>query len=158
MSTIGLDYKLKNVQLDDGKMVKIQIWDTAGQDRFRSITRNYYKGAHGIIVMYDVTNKKSFDNVKNWVEQIREEVSDKVSIILVGNKIDDVDGRKVTTEEGQKMAQECELEFFECSAKSGENIDRTFSELVKKTVESYTKVDGKGSKLNSKKNKKKGCC
>ena len=74
MSTIGLDYKLKNVQLDDGKIVKIQIWDTAGQDRFRSITRNYYKGAHGIIVMYDVTNKKSFDNVKNWVEQIREEV------------------------------------------------------------------------------------
>ena len=95
---------------------------------------------------------------KNWVEQIREEVSDKVSIILVGNKIDDVDGRKVTTEEGQRMAQECELEFFECSAKSGENIDRTFNELVKKTVESYTKVDGKGSKLNSKKSKKKGCC
>ena len=158
MSTIGLDYKLKNVQLDEGKIVKIQIWDTAGQDRFRSITKNYYKGAHGIILIYDVTNRKTFDNVKAWVEQIREEVSDKVSIILVGNKIDDVEGRKVKTEEGQKMAQECGLSFFECSAKSGENIDSTFNELVKKTVESYTNVDGKGSKLNSKKRNKKGCC
>ena len=159
MSTIGLDYKLKNVQLDDGKMVKIQIWDTAGQDRFRSITKNYYKGAHGIIVMYDVTNRKSFDNVKAWVEQIREEVSNKVSIILVGNKIDDVEGRKVTTEEGQKMADECGLSFFECSAKSGDNIDHTFNELVKKTVESYSQMDGTGAKLNSKNSKKKkGCC
>ena len=91
MSTIGLDYKLKNVQLDEGKIVKIQIWDTAGQDRFRSITKNYYKGAHGIILLYDVTNRKTFDNVRDWVEQIREEVSDKVSIILVGNKIDNVE-------------------------------------------------------------------
>ena len=158
MSTIGLDYKLKNVQLDEGKIVKIQIWDTAGQDRFRSITKNYYKGAHGIILLYDVTNRKTFENVRDWVEQIREEVSDRVSIILVGNKIDDVEGRKVKTEEGQKMADECGLSFFECSAKSGENIDHTFNELVKKTVDSYTKMDGKGSKLNSKKSNKKGCC
>ena len=158
MSTIGLDYKLKNVQLDDGKMVKIQIWDTAGQDRFRSITKNYYKGAHGIILIYDVTSRKTFDNVKNWVAQIKEEVTDKVSIILVGNKTDDVDGRKVQTEEGQKMAKECGLSFFETSAKSGQNIDSTFNELVKKTVEAYSKVDEKGTKLSSKKSKKKGCC
>ena len=135
MSTIGLDYKLKNVQLDDGKIVKIQIWDTAGQDRFRSITKNYYKGAHGIILIYDVTSRKTFENVKNWVTQIREEVSDKVSIILVGNKIDDVEGRKVKTEEGEIMAKECGLSFFETSAKSGENIDNTFNELVKRTVD-----------------------
>ena len=158
MSTIGLDYKLKNVQLDDGKIVKIQIWDTAGQDRFRSITKNYYKGAHGIILIYDVTSRKTFENVKNWVSQIREEVSDKVSIILVGNKIDDVEGRKVKTEEGESMAKECGLSFFETSAKSGENIDNTFNELVKRTVEAYTKLDGQGAKLNSKKQKKKGCC
>ena len=158
MSTIGLDYKLKNVQLEDGKFVKIQIWDTAGQDRFRSITKNYYKGAHGIILLYDITDRKSYDNVKTWVEQIREEVSEKVSIILVGNKIDDVEGRKVKTEEGEKLAKEIGLSFFECSAKTGENIDLIFNELVKKTVEAYTKLDGQGSKLNSKKNKKKGCC
>ena len=158
MSTIGLDYKLKNVQLDEGKIVKIQIWDTAGQDRFRSITKNYYKGAHGIIVMYDITNTKSFENVKNWIEQIREEVTNKVIIFLVGNKTDDIENRKVKSEEGQKMAVDCGLSFFECSAKSGENVDHIFHELVKKVVETYTKIDGKGDKLNSKKNRKRGCC
>ena len=159
MSTIGLDYKLKNVQLDGGKIVKVQIWDTAGQDRFRSITKNYYKGAHGIILIYDVTSRKTFENVKNWVEQIKEEVSDKVNIILVGNKIDDEKNRKVSTEEGKQMADSCELEFFETSAKSGVNIDSTFNELVKKTVETYSKTEGKGEKLNSKKpGTKKGCC
>ena len=107
MSTIGLDYKLKNVQLDEGKIVKIQIWDTAGQDRFRSITKNYYKGAHGIILIYDVTARKTFDNVKAWVEQIREEVSDKVSIILVGNKIDDVEGRKVKYKKNKQNKKLC---------------------------------------------------
>ena len=159
MSTIGLDYKLKNVQIDDGKIVKIQIWDTAGQDRFRSITKNYYKGAHGIILLYDVTSRKTFENVANWVTQIREEVSDKVTIILVGNKIDDESNRKVSTEEGAQMAKECGLNFFETSAKSGINIDTTFNELVKKTVETYSKINEKGDKLKSKKSgNKKICC
>jgi small GTP-binding protein len=160
MSTIGLDYKLKNVQLDDGKIVKIQIWDTAGQDRFRSITKNYYKGAHGIILIYDVTSRKTFDSVKNWISQIKEEVSDKVNIILVGNKIDDVQNRKVTFDEGEKMASSFGLPFFETSAKSGVNIDTTFNELVKKTVETYSKSEGgKGDKLiNKKSGNKKGCC
>ena len=151
--------KLKNVQLDDGKIVKIQIWDTAGQDRFRSITKNYYKGAHGILLIYDVTSRKTYDNIKNWVTQIKEEVSEKVTIILVGNKIDDEKKRKVSTEEGEKMAKECGLSFYETSAKSGINIDSTFNELVTKTVEKYSKVDGKGDKLNNKKSgSKKGCC
>ena len=160
MSTIGLDYKLKSVQLDDGKIVKIQIWDTAGQDRFRSITKNYYKGAHGIILIYDVTSRKTFDSVKNWISQIKEEVSDKVNIILVGNKIDDVQNRKVTFDEGEKMALSFGLPFFETSAKSGVNIDTTFNELVKKTVETYSKSEGgKGDKLiNKKSGNKKGCC
>ncbi len=158
MSTIGLDYKLKTVQLEDGKMVKIQIWDTAGQDRFRSITKNYYKGAHGIVLIYDVTNKKSFENVSNWINQIREEVSDKVTIVLVGNKIDEEEKRVVTTEQGKKMADDFKLMFFECSAKTGVNIDSTFNELVKKTLENYSKIDGKGAKLKNKKKDKKGCC
>ena len=158
MSTIGLDYKLKNVQLDDGKMVKIQIWDTAGQDRFRSITKNYYKGAHGIILIYDITNQKTFENVKNWINQIKEEVSNKVTIILVGNKIDDEDHRVVSTEQGEKMAKDFGLMFFECSAKSGVNIDSTFNELVKKTLENYSKVKMEGEKLKNKKGGKKGCC
>jgi small GTP-binding protein len=159
MSTIGLDYKLKNVQLDDGNIVKIQIWDTAGQDRFRSITKNYYKGAHGIILIYDITSRKTYENIKNWVTQIKEEVSDKVNIILVGNKIDDEKNRKVSTEEGEKMAKEIGFDFYETSAKTGINIDSTFNDLVKKTVESFSKTNVKGDKLNTKKaGSKRGCC
>ena len=158
MSTIGIDNKFKDVELEDGKKVKIQIWDTAGQDRFRSITRNYYKGANGIVLIFDVTNKKSYENVKNWVKQIKEEVSSRVTIILVANKIDDVNHRIVTKEEGEKIANECGLMFFECSAKTGENIEHAFNELVKKTVENYSKVGQGGEKLKKKKNSKKGCC
>ena len=157
MSTIGLDYKLKNVQLDDGKMIKIQVWDTAGQDRFRSITKNYYKGAHGIVLIYDITEKKSFANVKNWMDQIKEEVSDRVTIILVGNKIDDEEHRAVTKEQGESMAKEFNVMFFECSAKTGENIDSTFNDLVKKIVENFSKGTESGQKLKNKK-KGKGCC
>ena len=158
MSTIGLDYKLKNVQLENGKMVKIQVWDTAGQDRFRSITKNYYKGAHGIILIYDVTEQKSFDNVKNWMAQIKEEVSERVSIVLVGNKIDDEDNRKISTEQGESMAKEYEIMFFECSAKTGQNIDEIFNNLVKKVVENFSKSSDSGQKLKNKKKKGKGCC
>ena len=158
MSTIGIDNKFKDVELEDGKKVKIQIWDTAGQDRFRSITRNYYKGANGIVLIFDVTNKKSYENVKNWVKQIKEEVSSRVTIILVANKIDDVNHRIVTKEDGEKIANECGLMFFECSAKTGENIEHAFNELVKKTVENYSKVGQGGEKLKKKKNSKKGCC
>ena len=158
MSTIGLDYKLKNVQLENGKMVKIQVWDTAGQDRFRSITKNYYKGAHGIILIYDVTEQKSFDNVKNWMAQIKEEVSDRVTIVLVGNKIDDEDNRKIATEQGESMAKEYGIMFFECSAKTGQHIDEIFNNLVKKVVDNFSKSAENGQKLKNKKKKGKGCC
>ncbi len=129
MMTIGLDYRLKVMQLQSGKEVKLQIWDTAGQDRFRSITKNYYKGSHGIILIYDVTSLKTFENVKSWVSQIHEEISDKVVIYLVANKIDMDDLRKVTKEEGKKLAEELDVPFVETSAKTGENIDYIFSDI-----------------------------
>ena len=111
MMTIGLDYRLKTMKLKSGKDMKLQIWDTAGQDRFRSITKNFYRGSHGIILIYDVTSIRSFESVKTWVEQIHEEISDKVVIYLVGNKMDMTEERKVSTEEGKKLAEELGLPF-----------------------------------------------
>ena len=161
LSTIGVDYKLKNVQLDDGRTVKLQIWDTAGQDRFRSIAKNYYKGANGIVVVFSVIDKESFKNVRTWISQIKEEVDEKVTIILVGNKIDREDARVVSKEKGQELAKEFGLPFFECSAKTGVNITTAFNELVKRVVEISDKYGGKeGEKLKQNKVafKQRECC
>ena len=96
--------------------------------------------------------------MRKWIDQIKEEVSEKVPIILVGNKIDIVEKRVIKKEDGESMAKEYGLLFSECSAKTGENIDSTFNQLVEKTVENYSKVKAKGETLNNKKNKKKSCC
>ena len=158
MSTIGLDYRLKTMTLNSGKQVKVQIWDTAGQDRFRAITKNYYKGAHGIILIYDVTNQLTFENVTNWINQIKEEASDKVTIFLVGNKIDDVENRKIQTESGKNLAENFQLQFYETSAKTGENVEKTFQALVEKIDEISLINIKKGGKLTPGNGKKKGCC
>ena len=159
MSTIGIDYKLKNIYLENDKLVKLQIWDTAGQDRFHSITKTYYKGANGIILIYSVIDRKTFANVRNWLSSIKNEVSDKVVIFLVGNKIDAEDLREVTYEQGEEMAESYKLPFFECSAKTAENIEATFNALVKKILENNEQTSSKGKKLKQKQvggNKK--CC
>ena len=126
ITTIGLDYKLKYVQLDSGETIKVQLWDTAGQDRYRTIAKNYYKGSHGILLLYDITKENSFENIREWVQNIREEVYEKAIIFLIGNKIDKKNERKITTEQGQKLAAEYNLPFFEASAKSGENVEEIF--------------------------------
>ena len=157
ISTVGLDNKIKDVELDD-KVYKVQIWDTAGQDRFRSITKNYFKGAHGIVLLYDITDKGTFESVRNWIKQIKEEVDDNVCIILVGNKIDLEDKRQVSKEQGESMAAEYGLMHFECSAKTGENIHESFNELLKKTVENFSKAAENIQLRKIKKKNKKNCC
>lgn len=159
MSTIGLDYRFKKMPLDDTKEATVQIWDTAGQDRFRAITKNYYKGAHGIILIYDVTNQKSFDNVKNWVSQIRENASEKAIIYIVGNKIDDSQHRVVSKEQGEGISNEFQLKFFEASAKEDINIAPTFQALVKDIYQIMGNENGEGGgKLKKNAGKKKTCC
>ena len=163
MSTIGLDYRLKTLTLKNGKKVKLQIWDTAGQDRFRTITKNYYKGANGIILIYDITSTETYENVENWISQIKEEASPNVVIYLVGNKVDMEDKRKVSTEEGQKIADDNNLPFIETSAKSDININETFDNLVEKMDSVFSNLEKKdsvaisGNNLNKENNKKK-CC
>jgi len=160
LSTIGMDSKYKTVDLENGKSIRLQLWDTAGQDRFRSITRNLYKGAAGIMLIYDVTSKKTFENVKNWVDSIRNEVHNKVVIVLVGNKIDKKDQREVQKEEGEDLAEEFHLPFFECSALTGEKINEAFMELAKGLSEIKEKDINKGEQLKQIKveKTKKSCC
>ena len=159
ITTIGLDYKLKYVQLDSGQVIKVQLWDTAGQDRYRTIAKNYYKGSHGILLLYDVTKTSSFENIREWIKDIREEVYEKAIIFLIGNKIDKKDQIKIKTEEGEKLAEEFNIPFFEASAKSGENVDEIFKALYKKISEVYVDIQQEGGRKLSKKNKKnKKCC
>ena len=159
IATIGLDYKLKYVQLDSGETIKVQLWDTAGQDRYRTIAKNYYKGSHGILLLYDVTKENSFENIREWVQDIREEVYEKAIIFLIGNKIDKKDERKITTEQGKTLAEEYNLPFFEASAKSGENVEEIFKNLYQKISEVYVDIQKeKGAKLNSNNKKKIKCC
>ena len=159
ITTIGLDYKLKNVKLDSGKTIKVQLWDTAGQDKYRTIAKNYFKGSHGILLLYDVTKQSSFQNIRDWIQDIREEVSQKAIIFLIGNKIDLVDKRKISKEKGIELAEEYKLPFFEASAKSGENVDEVFKALYKKISEVYGDLEREiGSKLNKRKKNQRKCC
>ena len=158
MATIGLDYRVKTMKLKNNKEVKIQIWDTAGQDRFRAITKNYYKGSHGIILIYDITNRRTFENVQQWISQIREETSQNVVIYLIGNKIDMKEERKVSTEEGKKLADELGLPFMETSAKEGININVVFDDIVERVDKVFGNMPKAPKKNKLYKPKKSKCC
>ena len=158
MATIGLDYRLRSMKLKNGKSIKLQIWDTAGQDRFRAITKNYYKGSHGLILIYDITNTQSFENVKTWVNQIREEASSNVIIYIAGNKVDMEDERKVDRDDGEKLAEELGFPFVETSAKNGININETFEDLVERIDKVYGNVPQKPIKNKLYKANGKKCC
>ena len=157
MATIGLDYRLKTMILENHKIVKVQLWDTAGQDKFRAITRNYYKGARGIILIYDVTNIKSYENIKKWINEIKEEISEKVSIVLIANKIDNEPERKISREQGEKLAKDNDVTFFEASAKTGEGVNESVFYLVQKIVETDPEIKNKGKNLEIRNKKKKFC-
>ena len=160
IATIGLDYRVKKIILKNGKEISLQIWDTAGQDRFRAITKNYYKGAHGIVLIYDITNNQTFENVSKWVNQIHEEVSLNVVIFLAGNKIDLEKKREISYEIGEKLAKELGCTFFEASAKTGVNIDEIFNELAESLDTIYGKniVKQTENLRHDGKETKKKCC
>ncbi|PSC76058.1 Rab8 -family small GTPase [Micractinium conductrix] len=131
ITTIGIDFKIKKV-LIDGKWVKLQIWDTAGQERFRTITSAYYRGAMGILLVYDVTDEASFTNIRNWMKNIEQHASDNVVKVLVGNKSDmDESKRAVPYSRGQALADEFRMQFFETSAKANTNVDEVFQSVAR---------------------------
>merc|ERR1712078_279521 len=125
ISTIGVDFKIRTLELD-GKTIKLQIWDTAGQERFRTITSSYYRGAHGIIVVYDVTDMESFNNVKQWLNEIDRYASEKVNKMLVGNKSDLTSKKAVDYNTAKEFADTLSLSFLETSAKNATNVEQAF--------------------------------
>ncbi|OEL32215.1 GTP-binding protein YPTM1, partial [Dichanthelium oligosanthes] len=125
ISTIGVDFKIHTIEMD-GKTIKLQIWDTAGQERFRTITSSYYRGAHGIIIVYDITDMESFNNVKQWLSEIDRYANDSVCKLLVGNKCDLAESRAVETAVAQAYADEIGIPFLETSAKESINVEEAF--------------------------------
>ncbi|CAE8584500.1 unnamed protein product, partial [Polarella glacialis] len=129
ISTIGVDFKIRTLDLDS-KTVKLQIWDTAGQERFRTITSSYYRGAHGIIVVYDVTDKESFNNVKHWMQEIDKYAADGVNKLLVGNKCDLSSKKVVSYDEAKELADSLTVQFMETSAKNALNVEQAFKMMA----------------------------
>ena len=162
----------KNLEVND-RSVRIQIWDTAGQEAFRSITRSYYKNSTCAFLVYDITSKESFKNLSSWLEECKEMCYKDILICLVGNKTDLSDKRVVSTQDGKNFAEQNGLLFFETSAKDGSNIEELFQ---KATVEIVTKLEGGKLQMNTangikigkfpnkeienslSNNKKRGCC
>ncbi|MGH0137890.1 UNVERIFIED_CONTAM: hypothetical protein FKN15_074446 [Acipenser sinensis] len=129
ISTIGVDFKIRTIELD-GKTIKLQIWDTAGQERFRTITSSYYRGAHGIIVVYDVTDQESFNNVKQWLQEIDRYASENVNKLLVGNKCDLTTKKVVDYTTAKEFADSLGIPFLETSAKNATNVEQAFMTMA----------------------------
>uniref|UniRef100_A0AC35U076 Ras-related protein Rab-30 n=1 Tax=Rhabditophanes sp. KR3021 TaxID=114890 RepID=A0AC35U076_9BILA len=142
-ATIGVDFMIKTVQVDDEK-IKLQIWDTAGQERFRSITQSYYRSAHAIVLVYDVTCQPSFDALPEWLSEIEQYANRKALKILVGNKIDKEDEREIPERIGGHFADSNEFDYFlETSALDATNVETLFQEVSTKLTRDMKLTDEK---------------
>ena len=166
--TIGVDFKIKTFEIDS-KKIKMQIWDTAGQERFKNIISSYYRGAHGILLLYDVTDKDSFKNLSNWLIEIEKNASKNVLKVLIGNKSDLEDKRVISYNQGKEFADTYGLKFIETSAKKNLNVNEAFETLGRELMNASS--DKKIVKQNNNKKisvakaqdlninkKKEGCC
>jgi len=133
-ATIGVDFRVHKMEVK-GKRVKLSIWDTAGQERFRTITSSYYRGAQGIILVYDVSNRETFDALPRWYSELETYVSSSVVKILVGNKLDKEFSRQVTSAEGQEFAERMDSLFVEASAKTAIGVKEVFTEVVEQILD-----------------------
>ncbi|XP_033141721.1 ras-related protein RABD2c isoform X2 [Brassica rapa] len=155
--------KIRTVE-QDGKTIKLQIWDTAGQERFRTITSSYYRGAHGIIVTYDVTDQESFNNVKQWLNEIDRYASENVNKLLVGNKCDLTSQKVVSTETAKAFADELGIPFLETSAKNATNVEEAFMAMTAAIKTRMASQPAGGSKPSTVQirgqpvNQQSGCC
>ena len=159
LTTLGVDYKHKKIKLKNGKDVRLRIFDTAGQERFKSVSASFIKKADGVILIYDIGEKDSFEAVDNWIKSIREIGKDKLPIILVGNKCDlSDDKRQVSLKEGQDKANEFNIPFYETSCKEGINIKEVFEKLIDDIIEKGNKNLNREYKILNNGKKKEKCC
>jgi Ras-related protein Rab-1A len=164
VSTIGVDFKIRTIELD-GKTIKLQIWDTAGQERFRTITSSYYRGAHGIIIVYDVTDQESFNNVNQWLQEIDRYATSNVQKLLVGNKCDLTDKKVVDYAVAKEFADARGIKLLETSAAESTNVEQAFILMSKQIKEQMASaqpeanakpnVNLAGTAVNSQQG---GCC
>ena len=163
LATIGIDFKTKTLNINNQE-IKLKIWDTAGQERFRNITTQYYKGADGIVLVYDVTDEASYEKIRDWMEQILSNTQkEEIGLVLLGNKCD-MEPRNVTEEQGNKMAGELGINYFETSALSGQGINDAFEQLTRDIMKKKGVGEGNGEggldlkKVKKKNGNGKDCC
>jgi len=179
-NTVGVEFAIKTVTIEN-KVYGLQLWDTAGQENFRSIARGYYKTAACAIVVYDITCRDSFNNVKTWIEECKNSATKTITFILIGNKSDLAEKRAVTEDEGRELAESYGIQYYETSAKTGTNVEKAFSEslseIIKKIEDNLYDLDDencgvivgsqktksfsiekKPHNKNTNSNKKKKCC
>ena len=159
ISTIGVDFRFKTVQVD-GKTIKLQIWDTAGQERFRTITSAYYRGADGVVMVYDITHRESFDHVSEWLAEVNKHASEDCCKLILGNK-SDAPGRAVSTDEAREKSDEMGCPFLETSAKASTNVEEAFLTLASELLRRAPAEPQKKKRLSlaaSAKEKGRKCC
>lgn len=165
-ATIGVDFLIKTIEVD-GEKVKLQIWDTAGQERFRSITQSYYRSAHALVLVYDISTRSTFECVPVWIREIEQYANPRALLALVGNKVDRED-REVPTHVGEEFANTYDMFFLETSAKEADNVEKLFTEIATKLTHeaklNYQRYNGKPnlesipSYLECKENTDHSCC
>jgi len=132
--TIGVEFGSRMISIDN-RQIKLQIWDTAGQESFRSITRSYYRGAAGALLVYDITRRETFHHLTRWLDEARANSNQTMAIMLIGNKSDSESKRAVSTREGEQFAEEHGLTFMETSAKTAANVEQAFIKTAEKIYE-----------------------
>ena len=162
LSTVGIDFQTKFFKFDGDQKIKVNYIDTAGQEKFRAISVNYLKGTNGVILVFDITNKETFDLLESWLKELKDTNKSNISKVLVGNKSDLAENREVTVEDANKFANNINCKYFEASAKTGENINEALDEIARISYINFSSTEERSNSIvlskQQGKTKKKKCC
>ena len=160
--TLGVDFREKTITLKNKKEISLKIFDTAGQERYQTITKSFYKKANGAFIVYSINDNTSFERVSHWLEQVKENSPESTTIYLIGNKCDDEKNRVVPKSKGEELAKKYNIKFYETSAKNNINVNTFFMDIANEICVKKEGVNSSNSvildKTMVKKNEKKGCC